>query len=122
MKQRVLVCGGRDYADKDLLYTILDTAHAANPIVTLIVGDASGADALAAEWAKDRDIPLEEYPAAWERHGRAAGPIRNKQMLDEGRPHLVIAFPGGRGTANMVAQAETADVPVAKVKKLRRKD
>ena len=52
------------------------------------------------------------YPANWKKHGRAAGPIRNKQMLEEAKPDLVIAFPGGAGTANMVKQAREAGVKV----------
>ena len=56
------------------------------------------------------------FPADWIRHGRAAGPIRNEQMLREGCPDLVVAFhddPGlGRGTADMVRRALAAGVPV----------
>ena len=55
------------------------------------------------------------FQADWNAHGRAAGPIRNKRMLDEGRPELVVAFPGGRGTANMVKQAKAAGVKVIEV-------
>ncbi len=51
-------------------------------------------------------------PAEWSKYGRRAGPIRNKQMLDVGKPHLVVAFPGGAGTANMVKQAKAAGVPI----------
>ena len=114
--QRVLVCGGRDYADRDQLYRILDAAHLANQIICLIHGAARGADALAADWALDRDVLCTAYPADWDGDGGAAGPIRNQKMLDLGKPHLVIAFPGGRGTADMVKRAEKAGVPVAKVR------
>ena len=51
-------------------------------------------------------VVVEEFKADWDKFGRAAGPIRNAQMLREGKPDLVVAFPGGRGTANMVAQAK----------------
>jgi hypothetical protein len=57
------------------------------------------------------------YPADWAKHGRAASPIRNQQMLDEGRPNLVVAFPGGRGTADMVRRARSAGVEVIEVDK-----
>jgi len=117
MKQRVLVCGGRDYADSDQLFRVLDVAHLANPIVCLIHGAARGADTLAAGWATRNSISCEAYPAHWERDGNAAGPIRNRKMLEDGKPHLVIAFPGGKGTANMVKQAEAAGVPVVRVRK-----
>jgi len=55
------------------------------------------------------------FLANWRTHGKAAGPIRNQQMLDEGRPHLVVAFPGGTGTADMVRRAKAAGVPVMEV-------
>jgi len=116
MKQRVLVCGGRDYDDRETLFNVLDVTHEANPIECLIHGAARGADTLAADWALDRDVLCNAYPADWDRDGKAAGPIRNQKMLDGGKPHLVIAFPGGRGTADMIRRAEKAGVPVAKVK------
>jgi hypothetical protein len=50
--------------------------------------------------------------ADWNTHGRAAGPIRNQRMLDEVKPELVVAFPGGRGTADMVRRAREAGVNV----------
>lgn len=115
MTQRVLVCGGRAYGDRAQLFEILDSAHAANPIACLIHGAARGADALAAEWARVRGVLDAPYPADWARKGRAAGPIRNQRMLDEGKPDIVIAFPGGRGTADMVGRAERARVPVVHV-------
>jgi hypothetical protein len=112
MQQRVLVCGGRDYDDRDQLFRILDAAHVANPIVCLIHGAARGADSLAADWALDRDVLCNAYPADWDRDGKAAGPIRNQRMLDEGKPHIVIAFPGGRGTADMIRRAEKPTSPL----------
>lgn len=116
MQQRVLVCGGRDYDDRERVFQILDVAHEANPIVLLIHGGASGADALADEWQRSRRVRTRRYNADWLHHGKAAGPIRNQLMLDDGKPHMVIAFPGGRGTADMVRRAEKAGVPVVKVR------
>jgi hypothetical protein len=115
MEQRVLVCGGRDYADRRHVYDVLDVAHEANPIVLLIAGGANGADALAVDWAGKASVKTQVFPADWEKHGRSAGPLRNQQMLDEGKPHMVIAFPGGRGTADMVKRADAAGVPVVRI-------
>lgn len=115
MQQTVLVCGGREYANRDMLFSILNVAHAANPIKMLIHGGASGADDLAGQWARHVGIPWKAYPAAWKSEGKAAGPKRNQKMLDEGKPDMVIAFPGGTGTADMISRAELAHVPVAKV-------
>jgi hypothetical protein len=119
MNQRVLVCGGRDYDDAARLNAILDRAHWANPIICLIHGAAQGSAALAAKWARDSGVPCSAYPAYWERDGKAAGPLRNQRMLDQGKPHLVIAFPGGNGTADMIRKAAAAGVPGVKVRMTR---
>lgn len=60
----------------------------------------------------DRRVAYLNYPADWEKHGRAAGPIRNEKMLIVGTPDMVLAFPGGRGTADMIRKAEAAGLPV----------
>ena len=109
---RLLVCGGRDFADKEFVFATLDRTFAKRPITVLIHGAARGADSLAGAWAEERGIEVEAYPANWDRDGRAAGPIRNQRMLDEGRPEAIIAFPGGRGTAHMVKIAQQAGLPV----------
>jgi len=113
---RVLVCGGRNFNDRQLLYRVLDALHAKTPITGLIEGGAGGADYLAARWSAIRDIEHHvRMSADWTLYGKAAGPIRNQRMLDEGKPDLVIAFPGGRGTADMINRAEQAGVPVRRV-------
>lgn len=112
---RVLVCGGREFTDWHRLCRELDAMHTQQPFTCLIHGAAKGADEMAGAWAASRNIQVAEFPADWETHRRAAGPIRNKQMLDEGKPQLVVAFPGGRGTANMVKQAVAAGLEVRKV-------
>jgi hypothetical protein len=107
---RVLVCGGRDYLDRDRLFMELDALRLARGVTVVISGCARGADTLGLEWAEARGIEVTRFPADWETHRRAAGPIRNQQMLDEGNPDLVIAFPGGRGTADMVRRATAAGI------------
>lgn len=116
MEQRVLVCGGRDYWDRCRIFEILDIAHDANPIVMLITGNAKGADKLSTEWARERKVPFQVFAAEWKTLGPKAGPIRNQRMLDEGKPHMVIAFPGGIGTRDMVSRADNACVPVIRVR------
>lgn len=111
---RILVCGGRDYNDANGVYNALDRLHAKKRITCVIQGGASGADMLAWGWAKAYGVPVEEYKAEWEKYGKRAGPLRNKRMLDEGKPDGVVAFPGGRGTADMVAQAEVIGLKVWK--------
>lgn len=108
---RALVCGGRDYTDRAFLWMSLD-AYGPPEIGEIVSGMAPGADALAAEWAERFGFPLHKFHADWKAHGRAAGPIRNQRMLDEGKPDVIIAFPGGRGTADMVRRAKAAGIPV----------
>lgn len=112
---RVLVCGGRDYWDHVRVSAVLDKLHAAKGIDLLIEGGANGADHCAASWADDRGVARDQYAADWENHGSFAGPMRNTRMLNEGRPDLVIAFPGGRGTADMVKKARKAGVEVVEI-------
>lgn len=109
---KVLVCGGRDYADRELVYVVLDRIHGETPIEFIIQGEADGADALARDWAVSRKVALIGCHADWKKHGRAAGPMRNQDMLDRWEPDVVIAFPGGAGTADMVRRARRAGVPV----------
>lgn len=108
---KVLVCGGRDFLDGEFVGIVLTRIHKETPITLLIQGGAMGADSLAREWARGAMVPNRTYEADWLKHGKAAGPIRNLQMLTDGKPDMVVAFPGGRGTANMVDQARLAGVP-----------
>jgi hypothetical protein len=104
---KVLVCGGRDFNDVARLRECLDAFHVhLGPITVLIHGAAKGADSLAGDWARSKSIEERAYPADWKKHGRKAGPLRNQQMLDAEKPDLVMAFPGGRGTAHMVRIAQ----------------
>jgi len=109
--RRVLVCGGRDYRDMTTVTRWLDVLAPG----LVIHGAARGADECAWRWACRSFVPDKAFPADWKKHGRAAGPIRNQKMLDEGKPDLVVAFPGGRGTADMVARARSAGVLVIEV-------
>lgn len=112
---RVLVCGGRDYAERGQVFVTLNGIATANGELHIIQGGAEGADGFAREWAQAEYATLTSYFANWQAHGRKAGPIRNQTMIDEGKPHLVVAFPGGRGTADMVRRAEASGIPVLKV-------
>lgn len=113
---RVLVCGGRDFSDTVLLYRTLDSLREREQVDCIIEGAARGADRIAGYWAKKNRIDLRLFPADWSL-GKKAGHVRNKQMLDEGKPDLVIAFPTdqSRGTWDMVRQSKAAGVEVVVV-------
>lgn len=102
----VLICGGRTFCDHLLFKETLDKLHKERRITHILQGGAKGADYLAHCWAARKGIRETVYNADWKKHGKAAGPIRNKEMITEGKPSLVIAFPGGAGTAHMVECAK----------------
>lgn len=123
---RILVCGGRRYGmpTKNTATGFLDFEKAEkeerflNRVLTklapkeIIAGDALGADKLALAWAKGYRVKWQMFPADWDSYGYSAGPIRNQRMLTQGKPDLVVAFPGGKGTANMCGLARQAKVRV----------
>jgi len=113
---KVLVCGGREFDDFTMLCDAMDAIDAKRRIKTVIHGAACGADSLAGSWAHARGCKVQMFPADWKKDGKAAGPIRNQRMLDEGKPDMVVAFPGGRGTADMVRRARAAGIEVMEVK------
>lgn len=131
----VVVCGGRSYGlvpsnianglraryeaaagrERARLEAVLDAAVARLDLRYLAIGDATGADALAASWAERHGIPFKVYAADWETHGNAGGPIRNKLMLETEQPSCVIAFAGSRGTRDCCRQAEKLGITVYRV-------
>lgn len=111
---RVLVCGGRDLNPNKVCAWLCTNARSVvgSEPSFVIQGGAQGADQGALYWRNIRHLQGKTFTADWGHHGNAAGPIRNAQMLSEGKPDVVIAFPGGAGTADMVAKATRAGVKV----------
>lgn len=108
---KVLICGSRHFTNQLLMYEkMADWSQD----VTVIHGGARGADSLAGELAAYIGLTVEVFPANWAKYGRKAGPIRNQQMLDEGKPDLVMAFPlpSSVGTLDMINRAQEAGIPV----------
>ena len=105
---KILVCGGRMYSDAICVDQVLKRIAPTE----IICGGATGADELARQWAYAYRIDHHVYYAQWDKYGKAAGPLRNQWMLDDGRPEYVVAFPGGTGTADMMLRAERAGLTV----------
>lgn len=103
---KVLVCGQRDFTDMVYLYRVLDALHAMHKFTAVVHGAARGADSLAQSWAVQRGVSVVPYPANWKKEGKAAGPIRNRKMLETEDPDLVVAFfvniKESKGTKDMV--------------------
>lgn len=109
---KVLVCGGRKFNNERFVVEVLNDFHKMTPIDMIISGSAPGADRLGELWAQRFGILVERYPAEWDRYGRSAGFKRNAQMINEGKPDLVVAFAGGKGTAHTVKLAKAAGIDV----------
>jgi hypothetical protein len=109
---RVLVCGGRFYANFEFVGKTLTQVHQVLGITLLIHGGASGVDSLANAWADERGIPVQVFPVDWENGGLATVPARNTQMLRDGKPDHVVAFPGGPGTLDLLDRVRAADLPI----------
>lgn len=106
------MCGGRDFADRDLFLSRVEAVHARYGVTVVIEGGARGADAMARQWALHAGLELVTMHAEWDRYGPRAGSIRNRRMAVEGRPNAVLAFPGGPGTRNMIGIARELRITV----------
>lgn len=115
--KRLLVCGDRYWDD----FKAVKREIKRRMPDLVIEGEADGADSMARLAAEELGIPVQKFPAQWSKFGRAAGPIRNTQMLVEGQPTEVIAFhpniASSKGTKNMVNQARKRNIPTTVYKR-----
>lgn len=133
---KVLVCGGRDYENRRVFFREMDRLHQERgPFSLIICGGARGADTLASNWSVERlrkqAQQFHVLPSEWsdikssgarvkkstsgKKYNAAAGPRRNQRMLLEGKPDLVVAFPGASGTKDMTDRAERVGLEVIRV-------
>lgn len=107
---RVIIAGGRDYRLTVGDYAMLNQMRGELPITSVVCGMARGADMSGRTWARISNLPVDEHPAKWDEHGRSAGPIRNREMAEVA--DALIAFPGGRGTNDMIDVAKKKGLKV----------
>ena len=110
---KVIVAGGRDFVERSG-----DRVRLRNTLLKLgatevVCGMARGADMFGHRVAKEIGLPIAEFPAEWDRFGKRAGMIRNAEMANYA--DALIAFPGGQGTLNMVAEADRRGLPIVKI-------
>lgn len=100
---KIMVTGGRHYNDEDHIRKTFEQFIREHGVPDeLIVGDATGADSLARVIAMELGIPVTVFYANWVKYKKAAGPVRNEEMVKQ-RPDFCLPFPGNRGTANAIA-------------------
>lgn len=110
---KVIVCGSSRFQGKRQLFEVLDALHAQTPITAIINGGARGADLLASQWARERSVALIRYRAAIDLAGRRQAFLDlNAPMLSEQHPDLILAFPGGEVSADLIARAQAAGINV----------
>jgi len=107
---KVIIAGGRDIEDYDLLCQVVRDSGL--NILTVISGTARGVDRMGERWASQQGIPCERYPANWDKFGKAAGPIRNIEMSKVGDALIAIRKDGSRGTAHMIETMTKLGKPV----------
>jgi hypothetical protein len=110
---KVLVTGSRYWLSGEIIredLKLLDPTY-------VIQGGASGADTFAHQWAKRNGRISVTYFADWTMQGNAAGPIRNKRMVEESKPDIVLAYGTGRGTMHTVSVAKGLGIEVRHVER-----
>jgi len=114
---KVIIAGGRDFADYDKLRDACDEQLInAEEDIEIVSGGAKGVDTLGEQYAEEKGLEVKKFPADWKGYGRAAGIIRNSQMADYG--DMLIAFWDGKskGTKNMIETARKKQLQVSVVK------
>lgn len=114
---KLIICGGRHFNDHELFWREITAWIATHGRPTeVITGGATGADTMGHDWATAEGIPTRVFRADWSTHGRRAGPVRNEQMAWYARDGgAVLAFPGGRGTLDMITQAGLRGLHVTEI-------
>jgi len=112
---RILICSGRFYADTKTVTRVLDVYARSHKMNVLIHGGHQALGGIIESWAREIDIHLIRYPANWARYGKYAELRRNLFMLEDSRPDLVLAFPGGEDTAECIKIAQRAGIKVVEI-------
>ncbi|TNV17339.1 DUF2493 domain-containing protein [Buttiauxella sp. B2] len=112
---RVLICAGRFYADSNNVTRILELCEQKQPIDVVIHGGHQSLGGIIEGWARDADAHVVRYPANWAMHGKYAEVRRNLFMLEDSRPDVILAFPGGEDTADCISLAHKAGIKVIEI-------
>lgn len=109
---KTIIAGCREFTDYNLLKSKVDYYRKDNAITEVVCGGATGADALGENYAVQNGIPVKGFPADWNKHGKAAGPIRNRQMAEYADCLIAVWDGKSRGTKNMIDEMNRLMKPV----------
>ena len=112
---KVIIAGSREFKDYDFLKEKMDfllQRKKEKEKIVILCGEANGADALGKKYAKERGFAVESYPADWKTHGKAAGPLRNRQMAAAADACVVFWNGFSRGSESMIFEARRANIPL----------
>jgi hypothetical protein len=107
---KTIIAGGRDVTEWHHLMEALESYR--NDITEVVSGGAQGADALGERYAREAGLPLKRFPADWAKNGKAAGPIRNREMAAYAQALIALWDGKSRGTANMIEEARARSLNV----------
>lgn len=107
---KLIIAGGRNYILHRHDIRLLDLILEKHNIVEVVSGGCSGADLCGERWAEENYIKIKRFPADWDKYGKAAGPIRNREMAEYA--DIVALFPGGNGTESMKLEARKAGIKI----------
>jgi hypothetical protein len=103
--RKIIIAGGRDFLDRDLLFKTVTDFIDSDDLVQIVSGCAPGADTLGLDYAAACGYEVKKFPADWDKHGKAAGPIRNRQMAEYADECIVFWDGKSRGTKSMIDEA-----------------
>jgi len=109
---RTIIAGSRHLTDCSIVHSIIAQCPWVNSVTTVVSGAAPGVDTCGELWATLNNKPFERYPADWNKHGRAAGPLRNQIMAERADALIAIPTADSRGTRDMIRRAEAMSLKV----------
>jgi hypothetical protein len=113
---KTIIAGTRTLSDALIVESAINLFYQSGLEITEVVsGGASGVDSLGEQWAERNGVRVRRFPADWNKHGRAAGPIRNKQMAEYAEALLLIWDGKSRGSASMKREAEAAGLAICEI-------
>jgi hypothetical protein len=110
---KTIIAGSRNFTDPTLVEMAVELARNHIQVTEVVSGQCEGIDRLGEIWATTHDIPCSYFPADWDKHGKAAGPIRNSEMVNYADALIAVWDGRSRGTMDVIKKARTKGLKVA---------